>query len=455
MKRLLAILLLFTLGAFVKPPDVPDYVDTTTNMYQSGTTLNKLGNGIDADGGTPPAAAYELADIPASPIGWSTNAPQGTSNFCALVGLGGTCVQAKARFNANVTHVLKDDPIRNYGQPGTSHCHTFFGNGSANAYSTFASLRANSAKYSASSGGALNGTAYWYPCIIKPNAFGDGKDYVVKPDFVIFYYTAPSVASTANLTYLLQGLRYVSGFNMDDGIGGEKLGQWLQDKVDEANAQPGTSGRYSIYHSGINGISWAWTCNSQAIKYRLANAAGDDPFTGCTAGKQLVLQFSGAGCWDGINFWSPGGYKHVIPKVWDEVANGFVCPNAWYELPVLQIELSFTHSGPADYTTWKCASDPDGVDHCSTFHTDWMNGWDRTTLHSWLDECLGVNATPHECNNSTVGPSLRLYRAEMGLTGRFPQVNITSGTWNTTDPSKMWLVPTSPGGPKTLHIHGG
>lgn len=443
--------------SFPKPSDVPAYVDTTTNMYLPGSQLNKLGNGIDPDGGTPPAMAYELPDVPSSPVGWSSSATNSGSNYCNLILFGGSCQQPKVRLNANVTHVLRDDPIRNFGQPGTSHCHTFFGNNSTNAYSTFASLRAHAAN-SASSGGALNGTAYWYPCIVKPNAFGDGKDYVVKPDFVIFYYTVASTTAAIDATtYLPLGLRYVSGFNMDDGVSsGEKLGGWLQTKIDAANAQPGTNpARYSLYHAGLNSVTWGWVCGGQLVRHKLANAAGVDPFTSCPAGSQLVLQFSGAGCWDGVNFWSPGGYKHVIPKIWDIVANNWVCPNAWYELPVLQIELSFTHSGPADYTTWKCDSDAPGQDHCASFHTDWFNGWDRTTLHSWMDNCLGVGATPHECNNSTVGQNLRLYRAEAGLTGRFPQVSIAAPFYNTTDRTKMWLKPNATTGPKNIHIHGG
>lgn len=412
---------------------------------RAGTTLNKLGNGVDPDGGTPPAAAYEFTDIPTTDTAnWATTATQPQANFCNLTINGGTCEQAKMRFTANVTHTLFDDPIRNFGQPGTSHCHIFFGNGSASAFSTYQTLRNTASRFSAASGGSFNGTAYWMPCLIKENAFGDGKDYIVKPDWVTAYYTAAGASITSQLTYLLLGLRYVGGYNMDDGSSGNPWGAWLQAKIDAANAQAGTSGRYSISRpgDGFNPVNWGFVCAStgQRLEKKLANADGSGSFSpACPSTSKIELQFSGPECWDGVNFWSPGGYKHVTPMIWDNVASAFICPNGWYRLPELQLTIPFTHSGAADYTTWKLASDAPGSAHVSSFHTDWLNGWDKTALRMWQDNCMGVNAVAHECNDGTLAQNFRLFTAESGLY-RSPQVNTTQ-SFGTSSPTKMWLLP--------------
>lgn len=422
----------------------------------SGTTLNKLGNGINPDGGTPPGMAFEFADIPTTDAAnWRTTAAQGGVNFCNLIINGGTCEQAKSRFTANATHMLLDDPIRNPGQPGASHPHLFFGNGAANANSTFQSLRAMAARYSASSGGAFNGTAYWMPCTVKGG-------YCLIPDWVTFYYTAASAAISDQLTYPPLGLRYVSNFNMDDGTPANPWGAWIQAKLDAANAVPATaaaypSGRYSITNpSGFNPANTGYVCSStgQRLEGKIANADGTGSFSpACPSTSQIEVQASGAECWDGWNFWSPGGYKHVTPMVWDKAANGgagaFICPNGWYRLPEFQITVPYTHTGAADYTTWKLSSDPAGAARMSTFHFDWFGAWDKTAFRMWLDNCLGINAVAHECNDATLGANFRLFTAESGLY-RSPQVKVVQGAYTTADTTKMFKLPT--GAETTMHM---
>ena len=138
---------------FPKPPDVPAYVEVPIT-YASGTNENCLGGQTLSAG------------------------------VCTGASDGGTGTEMKARFVLDDTVVLNNDPIRNYGQPGTSHCHNFFGAVKPNAYSTFASLRRDSVQ-SQASGGPHNGTAYWFPCAMMLNAFGDGRDYVAKPNGIV------------------------------------------------------------------------------------------------------------------------------------------------------------------------------------------------------------------------------------------------------------------------------
>ncbi|MEI9966146.1 MAG: DUF1996 domain-containing protein [Candidatus Moraniibacteriota bacterium] len=446
-------------GDFVKPPDVPDYVPVEPT-YAAGTTLNVIGDGSPR-GGTPPAAAYELENIPTpNRLDWTVPA-EGLP--CETTLTGGGCTEAKARFLAESTHILFDDPIRNYGQPGTSHCHQFFGNGSTNAYSTYASLRehGNTALFS---GGANNATGYWEPCLIKKNAFGDGKDYVVRPNGFIVYYSDSPQASLDN-TYLPIGLRYVGGYNMDDGD------EWLQSKIDAANSQPGTAfNRYSLDNGGNRAVVSKWICSSNGSQSAtLTDDEGNDLMGNCAPGPNLRVEFLGPRCWDGVNLWSPGGYHHVIPGVYDSFAEGFVCPNGWWKLPALSFQAHFSSQGAADYTTWQFSSDmtvqentpeDDYVPAGATFHTDWMFGWDGESIGGWqfpttgwLNFCLGIgNDTPRECDGSIISATEILKTSQPSPNGRANTVN-PYHDWGTSDPANMFLLPSDPR-PETLHVHG-
>ena len=448
--------------SFPKPPDVPAYV-TVTPQWPSGTTAVRVQTPSD----TPPANSYELADIP-SPNRSELIKPDTT--FCTVIGFGGSCHEAKFRSHLEPTHILFDDPIRNYGLPGTSHCHLFFGNSRVNAYSTFASLRQGARQYSKASGGGLNGTGYWMPCMMWPNAFGDGKDYAVLPGAITLYYAEQPLNNT-QLKDLLLGLRYVSGFWMDDG------GDYMTSVIAAANAAAGFN-RYQAYYpffdgsSVIGGAQHGWSCLGATPTGRFnsfVNADGSDPWNGtCTSDKLLNLLFVGAGCWDGVNLWSPGGYKHLIPEIWDSQYSKPVCPENYYRLPSLQLNFSFKHSGwDTSIKYWRLSSDNIAIGantgtvagktirRGETFHTDWFNGWDKTTLREWLQFCIGVRGnTPHECNSSTINATERMIGTADAnpQTGKNPQVNLGMQPANNS-PSNMWLLPSSSNGPKTIHVH--
>src|SRR5206468_12171925 len=67
------------------------------------------------------------------------------------------------RFICTAGQVLPDDPIVYPGQPGKSHLHQFYGNEDANAYSTFASLRAKGTSTCNRGPQAANRSGYWMP----------------------------------------------------------------------------------------------------------------------------------------------------------------------------------------------------------------------------------------------------------------------------------------------------
>lgn len=434
--------------SFPKPPDVQAYVDTVSGvLYRSGTTPNVIGDG-SATGGTPPVA--ELAEVNAiAHTGWTT----ASGAQCLTIYEGGTCNEAKVRFTVSgFSHCSKDDPIRNYSQPGKSHYHCFWGNASTNGFSTYASLRSNLGKCLAS-GGGLNCTAYWVPAMMQQIG---GKWYAVRNtgSIILYYEIAPSDANT--MTYFYLGLRYVTGWNMDDG------GAWLQTKIDQANAQAGTAGRYSLCNIGDCEVLVAWKCTNvtygETSSDRIANADGSDAFAGkCAAGDDFWVQFKGASCWDGVNLWSPGGYKHVIPAIWDNVVDNHICPNGWYRLPTLQFQIHYPQDGPTGRANMKLSSDiSSGKIPGTSFHTDWFNGWNRATLRSWLEYCIGVqNIMPsRECNSSAISATESLISGTASPLGRNPMVQ--SAPASATDTTKMFKAPDYDGHAQgTIHAHGG
>ena len=444
--------------SFPKPPDVPDYV-AVTPQWPSGN--NPVAVKTPSD--TPPANSYELTDIP-SPNPTQLRIASGGADFNTI---SASHPEAKFRTHLEVTHILFDDPIRNYGQPGQSHCHMFFGNARVNAFSTFSSLRRDAQQYSAAAGGGLNGTGYWMPCMMWPDAFGDGKNYAVRPGVITVYY-AESPSINSQLKDLLLGFRYVSGYWMDDG------GDYMNTVLAAANAAAGSARYQSRYPGGTPGNSlWLrheYNCvgATGGTQRALVNADGSDPWGGtCTSDKLLQVNFYAAGCWDGVNLWSPGGYKHIIPQLWDTTVSRFVCPENYYVLPALILNFSFKHSGwSTSLRYWTLSSDNIAVGantgtvggktvrRGETFHTDWFNGWDRTALQTWMTQCLGVRGnTPHECDSSTISGTEKLIVTQQNpQTGKFPQVNLGAQPQNNSA-SVMWQLPATSNGPKTIHVH--
>jgi hypothetical protein len=460
-----------------QPPDVPAYISVPAT-YAAGTTQNVLGNGT-TNGGTPPAFAYQLTDIPTpSRSSWLMTGTYGDAEgFCSVPSgtfNGHGCPEPKFRTHVLDSHALYDDPIRNYGLPGTSHCHVFFGNQFANAYSTYASVRTK--RSSIAAGGQLNGTAYWRPCVLKTIS---GTVYSVRADFNIVYYNTLDASNRLRVNRIPRGFRYVFGYNMDDPD------DTIQKReIAVANAQAGTAGRYVYRSNGVVG----WRCNGggnaadgQFTPY-LKTAGGADAwlsaFGATCAASSIQMTVGAAECWDGYNLWSPGGYKHLRNVIIDNQAPGdkLICPNGWYRLPQLQIIFQFTIAGTADYTAWRLSSDDsaattlnslpactgnysnapcnDGggtrtVENGRSFHTDWLGGWDDTTMISWQTNCLGIlGGSPHQCEPSITSSTEQLkYALPDGKT------IVTTNTYGTGNVANMFKVGTVHKGPATVHQH--
>ncbi len=437
------------------------------------TTVTSLGTGA---GGT---GTYNINN---SQTVASETMTASNTNFCANTAHSGNlfCGEAKFRTQADFAYMLPDDPIRNYGQPGASHLHCFFGGGSTNAYSTYKSLRKHGLT-SHAAGSDANATGYWHPCPEVLNPYGDGKNFALKDDFITVYYSEnPTTGEGA--AFIPIGLRYVFGFDMDAaspsiGTGGQYA--WLQTYLDAANTTIGHT-RYQLTSpsTGLMSTSPRWICpgatpvtgadthfESNSSKY-LAMGNGSDPFGGTCSAGSIFLRIDGAPCYDGTNLWSPGGYKHFIPEIWDADFSAFVCPTNYYRLPKLTLEINFNQNGASDYTRWVLSSDisyraahgltATTVPNGSTFHTDWDDGWDQAVRNIWEINCIGaVHHTSHTCNSSTISATQLLMGAQntSGVV-RNPVVDTTALPHvNESDSGWMLIPPAWSGAMSGMHIH--
>ncbi len=446
-----------------KPPDVADYVAQPVT-YSSGSVAGEiLGDGSNAHGGTPPAFATMPADLPTvkrashlEPAPSFCGGDAGSATRCGEPGW--REAQPKFRLTISSFKMLCDDPIRNYGEPGASHCHQWYGNKAADAYSTYRSLRTKSD--SSSAGGPLNATAYWFPPPCKPNTFGTGKTYCARSNWITVYYAAEVQADAAKLVRIPRGLRYVAGTHMDDPDD-----NYAKAEIAAANAQPGTAGRYQYAGNGFNG----WQCfNNGAvvnvdadigggnIYSALTKPDGSDPWGGRCKGSSapgitesfVVANITAATCWDGVNLWSTDGYKHMRNLVRDATNGHLVCPNGWYRLPRLELKFFFTFDTTGEYTGYRLTSDDmaaaaagRAMRNGESFHADWFGGWDDETFMAWQQFCLGIGqAQAFECNDNTISTTEKLPSVALPIYG-------------TGSPSAMFLLPQQAGGPETSHAH--
>jgi len=445
-----------------KPPDVAAY-DPQPATYPSGyVTQPTIGDGSNAHGGTPPAFATMPADIP-TPA--RTTYLEGGASWCGGDNTNpNRCgapswreAQPKMRLSIPSFKMLCDDPVRNYSQPGQSHCHQWYGNEGANAYSTYESLRTRSKSTST----PLNATAYWFPPLCKTNTFGTGITYCVRSDWITVYYAADTQADIAQLVRIPRGLRYVAGTHMDDPDD-----DYATAEIAAANAQSGTAGRYAYVGNGFIG----WQCVNNGVVINVDNDIGganvypaltkpdgtSDPWGGRCKGKsepgisdgQLIANIHAQQCWDGVNLWSTDGYKHMRNAVSDTTNGHLVCPNGWYKIPKLELKFFFTFHTTGEWTGYRLTSDDmaemaagHDILNGASFHADWFGAWDDATFVSWQEFCLGVGqAEAFECNDNTID-----------ATHRLPSISFTQ--YGTSSAGVMFKLPTQHQGPATVHTH--
>lgn len=461
-------------SGFVRPPGNPAYVEQF-NGYEDGSDVNTVGDGSTARGGTMPVLASQPADIPSTETGWVVT---GSPGFVTVTDV--NAEEAKARFLGDTSHFGFNDPVRNWGQPGTSHLHEYFGNVECNGYSTYPTLRNRAIARSAArktattvAGGPTNASCYWTPAIIVPNPFGDGKNYALPAADSTFYYVCDAAVECLSSQRIPRGLSMVGGTNMDD-----PYNTLVEAEIAAANAQAGTAGRYEFSPATgtVGNGNTGWRCVSSGgstINYTVEGggerypafktAGGADPWGGnCVSGSSLVTTLLGPECYDGVNLWSPGGYKHFRRKLRDNVSSSIVegCPKNWFRLPHLIFNKSFVHLGYADYGTWYLSSDASATARAQTInpaapalrpgesmHFDYIPAWNDTTMLRWMNFCLGLDgSTPmHVCDPTTLDAT-HFFASNAPDGTRVPQVNISDAPTSASR-SNMTQVPASLTGP--------
>jgi len=231
------------------------------------------------------------------------------------------------------SHTLMDDPIVFPGQPGASHMHDFFGNVTANAFSTVDSMLAGETTCRVPSDTA----GYW-----TPTASVDGVQ--IRPGVMRIYYLGPS---SGRVETIPPGLQMVAG-NRDATTPAENP-------------------------------HVRWNCG-QTTEVHTPNE--DTPYD-CTPwssysfvdGVVAVIDFPS--CWNGqglqpgdvtypANGFCPSGFEHVLPKLSERVHLGVMNPLAADGT----VALTFSN-GP-----WYA------------MHADFWNTWQQELLDQLVADCL-------------------------------------------------------------------
>lgn len=291
----------------------------------------------------PTLGASTNGPLPAIPSGFDTRAYLEDQGFIPA----STAAEPTGNFRVvcEFSHLAYDDPIVFPGQPGKSHLHMFFGNRTANASSTYESLRA--AGDGTCNGGPLNRSGYWMPAV------HDASGQVVVPDQLAVYYKGNIGAGPAYQAAIRAiqpfpaGLKMIAGYDMAD---------------------PGPETHFN------------WYCEIHQVK--------SQTIPNCPAGEKLgaVIQFPS--CWDGRNLDSADHRSHMAYLEFGD--GGPRCP-ASHPVSVPQYTLGawFTHDGNS--ANWYLDSDRmAGMTHANgtTFHADWFGAWDPAIQDTWMHNCV-------------------------------------------------------------------
>ena len=242
------------------------------------------------------------------------------------VGLAGSEFLATCRGS----HVAGDDPIVKFNQPGASHLHQFIGNRSADAASTFASLRAGSTNCTPSS----DKSPYWVPALYKNGVH-------VEPDSVTIYYQG--------ITAMRRAVAYPPGLKMVVG------------KATAATTEENPSAR--------------WNC--------VPGGASSRDFMNCPGGTRLQTYLNFPTCWNGRDLDSA---DHISHMAW---AVGETCPSTH---PVVVPRVQFLITYPVNGTGLTLGGTRNGVNVTNapgwTFHGDFWNVWDQAELQRRVSTCI-------------------------------------------------------------------
>lgn len=315
---------------------------------------------------TSPAASPSTgADLSAASLRGATAI---SSNFDPLNELLATTLPPSAapdvvgafRFICMPGQLKADDPIVHPRQPGKSHLHQFFGNDAADAYSTYATLRATGDSTCMS---PVNRSAYWIPALLN------GKGQVVRPDYVSIYYkrrpaSDPVVSDPSHPHYqgkatsLPHGLRFIFG----------------RDMLNLADAPTG---------------SLQFGCDGP-VPYTPQNWKNfEEVQAGCPVGNRIGVRMEAPDCWDGKNLDSGDHRSHISYGSYGDWGY-YKCPTTHpYVIPAFTLGVWYSQAAGESYSFVSDHMDTSSKHkRGDTFHADFFMAWDPIVHDLWEKNCL-------------------------------------------------------------------
>jgi hypothetical protein len=225
------------------------------------------------------------------------------------------------------SHRAPDDPIVSPGKPGASHEHTFVGNRTTNAFSTYDSLRSSGTTCER----AADTAAYWVPMLFQSAT-------AIPPQSATIYYRRGTLAS---VTSFPDNLRVIAG---------------------DASATSPQGMRVTFWSCGVlSGVP----------------RSSDVPTCPSTRGSFLRLHVRFPECWDGRRLDSADHKSHLAYAV------GRRCPST-HPVSVPQITQIYrypTRGGEG----FALASGGQ-----FSAHADFVNAWKPQALERLVDGCLNA-----------------------------------------------------------------
>jgi len=229
--------------------------------------------------------------------------------------------------NCRFSHRAPDDPIVFPGKPGASHEHTFIGNRTTNAFSTFGSLRSGSTTCQRPEDTA----AYWVPTLYQ------GTQAVTPLGATIYYRRA----TLGEVHTFPNGLRMIAG---------------------DATATRPQGGRVTF-----------WSCGAASL------VAPSETIPTCpdARGSLLRLHIRFPSCWDGRSLDSADHKSHMAyPR-----AGRCLSTHPFAVPQITQIYRYPTRGGEG----FSLASGGQ-----FSAHADFFNAWNLGTLRKLVEDCLNA-----------------------------------------------------------------
>jgi hypothetical protein len=239
------------------------------------------------------------------------------------------------------SHEAPDDPIVFPGQAGKSHLHTFFGNTTTAAASTYESLRASATTCRTEQ----DGSGYWVPALFRNGA-------EVRPLAMKAYYRTGR-HEPESVKAFPPGFRVVAGDPTATGAQGLATTFWLCRGLQGPDSPPGFG-------------------------------PTETPPT-CPTENPLTLHVRFPECWDGVSLDSPDHKSHTA------YGRFGLCPASHPTvLPSLTLIAHYPIVGEPGAITLASGSG-------YSAHADFFNAWDQARLKRLVNRC--INAAPFTNSN--------------------------------------------------------